>query len=361
MYRCLELANRGAGYVAPNPMVGAVLVHDDVIIGEGWHQQYGQAHAEVNCITHLADRGNLMNNTNDLISNSTLYVSLEPCAHTGKTPPCADMIIKHKIPKVVIGCRDPFPEVNGKGIEKLQAAGVEVAVGVLEDECRELNKRFFTFHEKNRPYIILKWAQTGDGYISSSPQTPLHRRGVWGELAAGRLFISNEYTNRLVHKWRSEEAAILVGTNTALLDDPALTNRLWTGPSPVRVVLDMNLRLPVSLKLFDGSVKTIVLNSSKQEEDGNLFYYKIDKEKNIVRQLPDALHQLNIQSVLVEGGAVLLQSFIDEGLWDEIRVIKNEELITNTGLNAPVLQQAEKIYSEKILSDTIETYHPKKY
>lgn len=359
MYRCLELANRGAGHVAPNPMVGAVLVHDNVIIGEGWHQQYGQAHAEVNCITHLVAPANLTVNTNELISNSTLYVSLEPCAHTGKTPPCADMIIKHKIPKVVIGCRDPFPEVNGKGIEKLQAAGVEVAVGVLEDECRELNKRFFTFHEKQRPYIILKWAQTGDGYISTSPSPPLRGRG--GEVAAGRLFISNEYSNRLVHRWRSEEAAILVGTNTALLDDPALTTRLWPGPSPVRVVLDMNLRLPASLKLFNGSVKTIVLNSSKQVEDGNLFYYKIDKDKNIASQLADALHQLKIQSVLVEGGAVLLQSFIDEGLWDEIRIIKNEELIINNGLNAPVLQQAEKVYSEKILSDIIETYHPKKY
>jgi diaminohydroxyphosphoribosylaminopyrimidine deaminase / 5-amino-6-(5-phosphoribosylamino)uracil reductase len=368
MYRCLELAKRGAGYVAPNPMVGAVLVHDDIIIGEGWHQQYGQAHAEVNCITHLADRGNLMNNTNDLISNSTLYVSLEPCAHAGKTPPCADMIIKHKIPKVVIGCRDPFPEVNGKGIEKLQAAGVEVVVGVLEKECRELNKRFFTFHEKQRPCIILKWAQTGDGYMAlfelrSQPSQTLlaPQDGTLKDPAVERLLISNECTNRLVHKWRSEEAAILVGTNTALLDDPALINRLWTGPSPVRVVLDMDIRLPASLKLFDGSVKTIILNSSKQEEDGNLFYYKIEKDKNIVRQLLNALYQLNIQSVLVEGGAVLLQSFIDEGLWDEIRIIKNEELIINNGLNAPVLQQAEKVYSEKFLSDTIETYHPKKY
>ena len=250
MHRCLELAGHGSGYVSPNPMVGAVLVHSGRIIGEGYHQRYGQAHAEVNCIDSVSETDRR------LIGESTLYVSLEPCAHFGKTPPCTDLIIKHKIPKCVVGCRDPFKEVDGKGIEKLRAAGVHVEVGVLEKECKELNKRFFTFHTEHRPYIILKWAQTGDGFIAG----PLNPSASWrrtfedsGEtkVIQERLLISNEYSNRLVHKWRSEEASILVGTNTALLDDPELTTRLWTGPSPVRIVLDMNLRLPSSLKMFN--------------------------------------------------------------------------------------------------------------
>ncbi|MEQ1678170.1 MAG: bifunctional diaminohydroxyphosphoribosylaminopyrimidine deaminase/5-amino-6-(5-phosphoribosylamino)uracil reductase RibD, partial [Chitinophagaceae bacterium] len=341
IHRCLELACLGAGYVAPNPMVGAVLVYNDTIIGEGWHQQYGQAHAEVNCINQAIDSGHA-----DKLSVSTLYVSLEPCAHFGKTPPCSDLIIKYKLPQVVIGCRDPFDEVNGKGIEKLQAAGVNVnlASGELEKECEELNKRFFTFHTKKRPYIVLKWAQTGDGKIAAAN--------------GQRLMISNEFSNRLVHKWRSEEAAILVGTNTALLDDPSLTTRVWPGPSPARLVLDMNLRLPAMLQLFNGKVRTIVFNGIKDETDGNLSYCKIKKDKSIVRQLLQKLHTHNIQSVLVEGGAALLQSFIDEGLWDEARVINNSELIINNGLKAPVLFNAEKADDEKVLTDFIEIFKP---
>jgi diaminohydroxyphosphoribosylaminopyrimidine deaminase/5-amino-6-(5-phosphoribosylamino)uracil reductase len=378
MERCLELAKQGAGFVAPNPMVGAVLVHEDRIIGEGWHQQYGGPHAEVHCIGQA-----IQNGQTDKLNRSTLYVALEPCVHHGKTPPCTDLIIQHKIPKVVIGCRDPFKEVNGKGIEKLKAAGVEVEVGVLEKECQELNKRFFTFHTKQRPYVILKWAQTDDGFLASpnpsqggalessilesifdledSPEVP----PCGGFRGASRLLISNEYSNRLVHKWRSEEASILVGTNTAMMDDPELTTRSWPGSSPLRLVVDMDLRLPASLKLFNGEVKTIVFNSMKQEEKKNLIYYKLIKDKTLVSQLMTVLYELQIQSVIVEGGAILLQSFIDEGIWDEARVIKNEKLeIRNkesgiaSGLKAPVLSKVAKIYMQKIFTDKIEVYKP---
>ncbi len=349
MQRCLELAARGAGNVAPNPMVGAVVVYKDRIIGEGWHQRYGESHAEVNAIHQVIQNGPM-----NLLNQSTLYVSLEPCAHFGKTPPCADLIIQHKIPKVVIGCRDPFKEVNGKGIEKLISAGVEVEVGVLEQECKELNKRFFTFHTKQRPYIILKWAETGDGKIASL----LPEEGILNQENSNRLLISNEYSNRLVHQWRSEEAAILVGTNTAVLDNPELTTRLWPGRSPIRLVLDMNLRLPTSLKIFNGEAKTIIFNTVKDNEDGNVQYCKLNKGNHIISELMKALYQLNIQSVLVEGGAMLLQAFIDAGSWDEARIIKNEELIINKGLNAPILKDAQEISTQKSLSDTIKIFEP---
>ena len=221
MHRCLELAEKAAGHVAPNPMVGAVLVHEGIIIGEGYHQIYGGPHAEVNCIASVPS------SLQHLIQDSVIYVSLEPCAHHGKTPPCADLIIRHNIRHVVIGCRDPFVEVDGKGIEKLHAAGIKTETGILEKECRELNKRFFTFHTKHRPFIILKWAQTGDGKIGTENN---------------RLHITGSVTNRLVHKWRSEESAILVGANTALADNPQLTTRLWSGNSPTRLIIDPELR-----------------------------------------------------------------------------------------------------------------------
>ncbi|HMK24863.1 MAG TPA: bifunctional diaminohydroxyphosphoribosylaminopyrimidine deaminase/5-amino-6-(5-phosphoribosylamino)uracil reductase RibD [Chitinophagaceae bacterium] len=341
MQRCLELAEQGAGYVAPNPMVGAVLLHEDKIIGEGWHQQYGGPHAEVNCIAQAIQNGQA-----DKLDRSTLYVSLEPCVHHGKTPPCTDLIIQHKIKKVVIGCRDPFKEVDGKGIEKLRAAGVEVELvdRLLAYECKNMNKRFLTFHTKQRPYIILKWAQTADHKISSGNNE--------------RLMISNEYSNRLVHKWRSEEASILVGTNTAMLDDPELTTRLWPGPSPIRLVIDMNLRLPSSLKIFDQQVRTIVFNKLKHEENGNLLYYQVTNDANLVPEVIKALYQLNIQSVLVEGGAKLLRSFMDDGLWDETRIIHNYSLHAGDGLNAPQPENAILVGSEELFSDTIETYVP---
>ena len=370
MHRCLELAQLGAGYVAPNPMVGAVLVHEGRIIGEGWHKEYGKAHAEVNCINAVQEEDR------QFISQSILYVSLEPCAHYGKTPPCADLIIHYNIPRVVIGCRDPFKEVDGKGIEKLKAAGIEVETALLEQECRELNKRFFTFHTKQRPYIILKWAQTSDGYMA--PLIPLQGKTLeqvnkkissfindtkappaegFGE---ARLFISNEYSNILVHQWRSEEAAIMVGTNTALHDDPALTTRLWPGPSPVRLVIDLNLRLPVSLKVFDGSERTIVFNTIKEDEKPNLSFIKLDKEKQFVPQLMDVLYRLPFQSVLVEGGAALLQTFIESGVWDEARVIVNGELSIGNGLPAPVLKNEQLVMEEKISTDTISYFRNSK-
>jgi len=336
MYRCLQLARLGAGHVAPNPMVGAVLVYNDTIIGEGYHRQYGQAHAEVNCIS------NVLEEHKTFIEKSILYVSLEPCVHFGKTPPCTDLIIKHKIPQVVIGCRDSFAAVDGKGIEKLKAAGINVTVGVLEKEALELNKRFFTFHHQQRPYIILKWAQSIDGRIS----------GKDGE----RIFISNEFTNRLVHQWRAEEAAIMVGTNTALKDGPALTTRLYPGKDPVRLVIDLDLKLPASLQLFDGTVKTIVFNTKKQEETEMLSFYQINTKEKIIPQILHALFRLQIQSVLIEGGAKLLKSFIDENLWDEARVITNMELKIASGTNAPVFNNNKLIKEEMILNDKIEYF-----
>ena len=336
MHRCLELAKLGVGYVAPNPMVGAVLVYEDRIIGEGYHKQYGGPHAEVNCINSVNQQDK------DKISSSVLYVSLEPCSHFGKTPPCTDLIIANQIPEVVVGCRDPFKEVDGKGIEKLNVAGIRVVYGILEKECRQLNKRFFTFHTKHRSYIVLKWAETADGKIAAD--------GI------NRLLISNEQTNRLVHKWRSEEASILVGTNTVLLDDPELTTRNWNGPSPIRLAIDMDLKLPSTLKIFNDKQRTIIFNTIKHEENGKLSYYQVTEDVNVVHQIVNALYQMKIQSVIVEGGARLLQSFIDEGMWDEIRVIKNEELIINNGLAAPELSGKNAWQETKILNDSIKIY-----
>ncbi len=336
MYRCFELALKGAGNVAPNPMVGAVLVYNNTIIGEGYHAQYGQAHAEVNCINSVS------NDKKPLISKSTLYVSLEPCAHYGKTPPCADLIIAHKIPEVVIGCKDSFDKVDGKGIEKLKAAGIHVTTGVLEQQALQLNKRFFTFHTKKRPNIILKWAQTADGYIAGKSNE--------------RLFISGEATNRLVHRWRSEEAAILVGFNTALIDNPSLTARLVEGNNPVRLVIDKQLQLPPTLHLFDGSVKTIVYNLWKDEENSNVHFYKAERNSSFNKQILQHLYEIKLQSVIVEGGAQLLQSFIDSGLWDETRVITNNEMKIGEGLAAPVLSNSLLIEKTNNGSDTIEYF-----
>jgi diaminohydroxyphosphoribosylaminopyrimidine deaminase / 5-amino-6-(5-phosphoribosylamino)uracil reductase len=336
MYRCFELARKGAGYVAPNPMVGAVLVHNNVIIGEGYHAAHGQAHAEVNCIN------NVPNDKKVLISQSTLYVSLEPCAHFGKTPPCADLIITNKIPKVVIGCKDSFDKVDGKGIAKLKAAGVEVVTGVLEQEALALNERFFTFHTKKRPFIILKWAQTADKKIAA----------YTGE----RLLISNALTNRLVHRWRSEEAAVLVGGNTALKDDPALTVRLVNGRNPVRLVIDRELQLPPALQLFNGSAATMVFNYKKEELRQGVHYCRLQKNEALLPQLLHYLYNHKLQSVIVEGGAAVLQLFINAGLWDEARIITNTALVIGEGLAAPVLQQHRLFDTATYNTDTIEFY-----
>lgn len=339
MHRCLQLARAGSGYVAPNPMVGAVLVCENRVIGEGFHRQYGMPHAEVNCIASVKDEDR------HLISKSVLYVSLEPCAHYGKTPPCSELIIQHQIPQVVVGCRDPFPQVNGKGIEIMQAAGIVVVPGVLEKECQELNKRFFTCHTRHRPYIILKWAQSADGVIA--------------EADGSAVKISNTVTDRMVHRWRSEEAAILVGTRTAMLDDPSLTTRLWPGSNPVRLVIDRDMILPRRLRLFDEKAATVVFNEQQMVKyegdhlDRGTWFYQTKKGIGMVRQILDALCELRIQSVLVEGGAHTLQSFIDENSWDEARVITNESLMIPGGIPAPTLVNGIQTGEDHFFSDRI--------
>jgi diaminohydroxyphosphoribosylaminopyrimidine deaminase/5-amino-6-(5-phosphoribosylamino)uracil reductase len=262
--------------------------------------------------------------------------------HHGKTPPCTDLILHNKIPKVVVGCRDPFDKVNGKGIDKLKNAGVEVVTNVLEKECIDLNKRFFTFYTKHRPYIILKWAQSSNERIASEDHS--------------RVFITNEFTNRLVHKWRSEEASILIGTNTALHDDPELTVRSWMGKNPTRLIIDMNLNLANSLKIFNSQSYTIIFNAVKHEQYNNVSYYQLTNNSSLVHQIINALYQLNIQSVIIEGGAKTLLSFIDEKMWDEARVITNEELIIEHGLAAPELNHFKQTHSENILTDRIHYY-----
>jgi diaminohydroxyphosphoribosylaminopyrimidine deaminase / 5-amino-6-(5-phosphoribosylamino)uracil reductase len=336
MSRCIQLAKLGAGNVAPNPMVGAMLVCENKIIGEGYHQKYGEAHAEVNCINNVTEKNK------SLIEKSTIYVSLEPCAHHGKTPPCADLIIRNKIKKVVVGCQDIYKEVAGKGIEKLRNAGVEVVTGILENECQELNKRFFTFHQKQRPYIILKWAQTVNGKIGSGKNE--------------RILISNDYSNRLVHKWRSEEAAILAGTNTVLKDDPSLTTRLWKGKNPVRIVIDKELKIPSSLNIFNEEAHTIIFNCIKNSDGKNIRFIKVSSKK-FIEELLYSLYEHDIQSILVEGGAQTLESFINAGLWDEARVIINEKMILENGIHAPEMRNFSLIKQEKYFNDIIQYYH----
>ena len=336
MERCLELAQRAAGYVAPNPMVGAVLVHEGRIIGEGLHERYGGPHAEVNCIDSV------LSEDQHLIAASTLYVSLEPCAHHGKTPPCADLIIAKKIPRVVVGCRDPFPLVNGKGIEKLNAAGVKVELGWKENDCIELNRRFFTFHQQHRPFVVLKWAQSSNKKIANEDYS--------------RVLISNELSNRMVHRWRSEESSILVGTNTALHDNPVLNVRHWDSPSPIRLVLDLDLKLPSTLHLLDKRQRTIVFNTIRHEEEANLLYYQVTRDTSLVHQILDALYHLKVQSVLVEGGAKLLQSFLDEATWDEIRVITSESIAIEHGISSPDIQSLFPDEAFKLETDEITIY-----
>lgn len=320
--------------VSPNPMVGAVLVHRDRIIGEGWHQVYGQAHAEVHCMASVteADR--------HLIPESTLYVSLEPCAHFGRTPPCADLIVRERIPEVVIGCRDTFSEVSGKGIAKLQQAGIKVITGVLENECRYLNRRFFTRQEQHRPYIMLKWAQSADGFIAP-PQ-------------GRRVMLSNIFSQQLVHRMRREEDAILVGYNTALYDNPKLNNRSGSGRQPLRIVTDPELQLPATLHLFDRSQSTLVFNYLEDKEEHNLELIKLERTASLPEQLISRLPKIN--SLIVEGGSKTLQQFINAGLWDEALVFRTPHLL-GAGTLAPVLQQALPARQFNLFNDHITIYH----
>ncbi|MGZ3778368.1 MAG: bifunctional diaminohydroxyphosphoribosylaminopyrimidine deaminase/5-amino-6-(5-phosphoribosylamino)uracil reductase RibD [Mucilaginibacter sp.] len=318
MQRCLDLAALGAGSVSPNPMVGAVIVHQRLIIGEGYHQQYGQAHAEVNAINQvLAHHAN----AEELLKNSTIYVSLEPCAHYGKTPPCADLIIKHRIPRIVVGCRDPFKQVNGKGIEKLREAGLEVISGVLENECKWLNRRFFTRVQQKRPYVILKWAQTADGFFAPGD--------------GSQFWITGEESRRLVHKWRSEEDAILVGKNTVSIDNPQLNTRDWPGKSPKRVVIDRKLELPQHLNIYDQCVETLVFNEVKTDIEGKIKYIALeDFDRFVPQYILFQLYLQDMQSVVIEGGAYTLNSFIEANLWDEARVFTGKAIL-GQGINAP--------------------------
>jgi len=322
--RCLDLAKNGLGTTYPNPMVGSVIVHNGKIIGEGWHKKAGEAHAEVNAINSVKNKS--------LLKESTIYVSLEPCSHFGKTPPCSDLIIHHKIPNVVIGTIDPFAKVAGNGIKKLTEAGCKVTVGVLESKCNELNKRFFTFHQKKRPYIILKWAETADGFIA--PKARDKKEPVW---------ITNPYSRQLVHKWRSEEQAILVGTQTVLDDNPSLTVRDWTGNNPVRIVLDKKNKIPKENLIFDSSARTFLVSESD-----------INYNESIAKQIVALLFEKDIQSVIIEGGNKTLQTFIDENLWDEARVFKGNTIFSS-GTNAPVI--TEKIIAQKkIVNDQLVIY-----
>lgn len=315
--RCIDIAKNGLGTTAPNPMVGCVIVHDSNIIGEGYTSPYGEAHAEVNAINSVKDKS--------LLKEATLYVTLEPCSHFGKTPPCSNLIIDHGIKNVVIGCVDDNKKVSGQGIAKLKEAGCNVTVGVLENDCKEHHKRFFTFHNKKRPYIILKWAETADGFIA-----PLHKK------VKQPVWITNQYSRQLVHKWRAEEQAILIGTNTVLEDNPSLTTRDWKGKHPIRIVLDKNKTLSKDFKVFDDNAKTILIKESSADNICNLLY------------------KANINSVIVEGGAKTLQLFMNSGLWDEARVFIGQSDFRE-GIKAPKCK-GELIDEQQLLDDTLKIY-----
>ena len=330
MRRALELAKKGLGSTSPNPMVGCVIVHNDSIIGEGYTSPYGGPHAEVNAINSVRDQS--------VLKDSTVYVTLEPCAHFGKTPPCSDLLIRKQVKKVVIACRDPFDQVDGKGIEKLDKAGIEVSLGMLEQEARDMNKRFFTSIDKNRPYVILKWAQTIDGFVARE-----NYDSKW---------ISNSYSRQLVHKWRTEEDAILVGKNTAVYDDPALTAREWNGKNPIRVLLDSNLEVKKDTKLFDHSAPTIILNTLEDKKVNNIEWIKTDITNpwSVLKQL----HERKINSVIVEGGSQVLNSFVNENCWDEARVFTSKESFKK-GIAAPKLE-GQIVTEEYIFDDLLTTY-----
>lgn len=338
--RCIQLAQNGLGNTYPNPLVGSVLVVEDKIIGEGWHQKSGGPHAEVNAINSVKDPA--------FLNKATIYVSLEPCSHYGKTPPCSDLIIHRGIKKVVIGTVDPFEKVAGKGIKKLLEAGCEVKVGFLETQCRILNKRFFTFLQKKRPYIILKWAQTADGFIA--PNDRKNRAPVW---------ITNKYTNLSVHKWRSEEQAILIGTNTAVADNPQLTTRNWSGSNPTRIVIDQNLRIPKDSAVFDGNGRTMVIcgdgaPEEKQLQLDTISYERIDFSSEIAGEICKVLYKHNIQSLIIEGGTTTLETFLNSGLWDEARVFTGSVNFTS-GIKAPLLKAHPK-YETTNTGDRLNIY-----
>ncbi|MBO9675473.1 MAG: bifunctional diaminohydroxyphosphoribosylaminopyrimidine deaminase/5-amino-6-(5-phosphoribosylamino)uracil reductase RibD [Sphingobacteriaceae bacterium] len=319
--RCLELAILGIGNVSPNPMVGCVIVLNQKIIGEGYHQEYGHAHAEPNAVKAVFDQYG--DEAVAMLKQATAYVSLEPCAHFGKTPPCADLFVKHQIKKVVIGNRDPFSGVDGKGIEKLKNAGIEVISGVLEEECRYLNRRFFTRIQQQRPYIILKWAETANGYFATKDG---QQKWITGALA-----------KRLAHQWRTEEDAILIGKQTAIIDNPQLTAREWPGKNPIRLVIDKNLQVPLSNHIFNAEAKTIIFNEIKTDIVGNIHYIQMeDMHFYLAQKIAFQLYLMDIQSVIVEGGANILNQFLSTNLWDEARIFTSSKSWAE-GIASPVI------------------------
>lgn len=330
MKRALQLAENGLGNTSPNPMVGCVIVYENQIIGEGFTSPYGGPHAEVNALRSVSDHS--------LLPQSTVYVTLEPCAHHGKTPPCSDLLVEKGVRRVVIACRDPFDQVNGKGIDKLEAAGIEVEVGMLQKEAEESNIRFFTSIQKKRPYVILKWAQTKDGFTARE-----NFDSKW---------ISNEYSRQLVHKWRTEEDAILVGKNTAIHDNPSLTAREWDGKNPIRVLLDSNLEVNKASNLFNTDAPTLILNSLKEEKSGSIEWIKTEMNNpwSVLRRL----NERNIHSVIIEGGSQVLNSFINENCWDEARIFISENTF-GKGIKAPQIE-GSLVNEETIFTDQLKTY-----
>jgi diaminohydroxyphosphoribosylaminopyrimidine deaminase/5-amino-6-(5-phosphoribosylamino)uracil reductase len=332
MNRCIELAFNGLGTTYPNPLVGAILVFQDKIIGEGWHDQAGNPHAEVNAINAVENK--------ELISHSTLYVSLEPCCHFGKTPPCASLIIEKKIKKVVVGSLDFNAKVAGKGIEILQKNGIEVIFGICEEECKKLNQRFFTFHLKKRPYIILKWAKSKDNFIS--PKSKNNQKPFW---------ISNEFSRILTHKWRTEEQAILVGSQTVLADNPILDARLWNGKNPLRIVIDTHDLIDDSFQIKNNSAKTLVFTQKNKENTQNITYIKFSQDENLSELILENLHQLDIQSLIIEGGSITLQHFINQNLWDEARIFEGNCMLSD-GTKSPEIK-GKIVMNQKIEKDTL--------
>jgi len=329
MNRAIDLAKKGKFQVSPNPRVGAVIVNNNQIIGEGYHQEYGKSHAEVNAINSVEDKS--------LLKESILYVNLEPCSHHGKTPPCAELILKHQIPKVIIANKDPFKHVNGSGIEKLKNNGVEISVGIAKEEATELNKRFFTFHQQERPYIILKWAESSDGFIGINEKTPIDERWITGKLSS-----------LLSHLWRAEEDGILIGKNTAKYDDPELNCRHVKGRNPVRILIDKNLEVNQNSKIYNDSSKTIILNAIKHESTNNTHWVKIDFEQ-FFQELFSICNDHNIMSLIIEGGAFTLNQFIESHFWDEARIFRGQKTF-NSGVKAPQIH-GHTLYTETIESD----------
>lgn len=337
--RCLELAAMAIGNVNPNPMVGCVIVVDEIIIGEGYHQKYGEAHAEPNAIKSVFDKFGTEAET--LLKQATAYVNLEPCAHFGKTPPCADLFVKYQLKKVVIGNRDPFSGVDGKGIEKLKNAGIEVQSGILEDDCSYFNRRFFTRIKQQRPFIILKWAETANGYFAT--------------VDGNQKWISSPLAKRLAHKWRTEEDAILVGKQTAIIDNPQLTSREWPGKNPVRLVIDKNLQIPQSNHIFNKEAKTIIFNEIKTDVVDNIHYIQMeDMQYYLAQKIAFQLYLMDIQSIIIEGGANILNQFLNANLWDEARIFTSGNSWTE-GISSPVINGI-LIEKSQIGSDELSIY-----